>query len=133
MEAISLEKRLQSSGLSDVDFKSVSATLTGCRTHLVSLHTQAESLRTRMERCVGERRRRISEIKRYQSLLIELEQWLVEAQATITTEIRLTSARVVRDQIRASQVSILSGFGSSLDTRRTNSSASIHNIFLAEP
>ena len=105
MEAISLEKRLQSSGLSDVDFKSVSATLTGCRTHLVSLHTQAESLRTRMERCVGERRRRISEIKRYQSLLIELEQWLVEAQATITTEIRLTSARVVRDQIRASQVS----------------------------
>jgi len=32
-----------------------------------------------------------------------LEQWLGEAQATISMEIKLTSAKVVRDQIRASE------------------------------
>ena len=105
-EAISLEKRLQSSGLSDLEFKSLSASLTGCRTLLVTLHTQAEAQRTKIERSVLERRRRITELKRYQSLLIDLEQWLGEAQATISTEIRLTSAQVVRDQVRASQVSV---------------------------
>ena len=105
-EAISLEKRLQSSGLSDLDFKSLSASLTGCRTQLVTLHTQAEAQRTKIDRFVVERRRRVGELKRYQSLLIDLEQWLGEAQATISTEIRLTSVQVVRDQVRASQVSV---------------------------
>ena len=70
----------------------------------MTLHTQAESLTNKIERVVVERRKRISEIKRYQSLLIDLEQWLGEAQATLTTEIRLTSVQIVRDQIRASEV-----------------------------
>ena len=104
-DAISLEARLQSSSsTSDVDFKTLSASLTGSRTQLVSLHTQAESLTNKIERVVLERRKRINEIKRYQSLLIDLEQWLGEAQATLTTEIRLTSVQIVRDQIRASEV-----------------------------
>ena len=87
-----------------MDFKSLSASLTGSRTQLVSLHTQAESLRNKIERVVLERRKRINEIKRYQSLLIDLEQWLGETQATLTTEIRLTSVQIVRDQMRASEV-----------------------------
>ena len=104
-DAISLEARLQtSSSASDVDFKSLSASLTASRTQLVTLHTQAESLATKIERVVVERRKRISEIKRYQALLIDLEQWLGEAQATLSTEIRLTSVQIVRDQIRASEV-----------------------------
>ena len=104
-DAISLEARLQnSSSASDVDFKSLSASLTSSRTQLVTLHTQAESLTNKIERVVLERRKRINEIKRYQSLLIDLEQWLGEAQATLTTEIRLTSVQIVRDQIRASEV-----------------------------
>ena len=104
-DAISLEARLQSSSSdSDVDFKTLSASLTGSRTQLVTLHTQAESLTGKIERVVVERRKRITEIKRYQSLLIDLEQWLGEAQATLTTEIRLTSVQIVRDQIRASEV-----------------------------
>ena len=70
----------------------------------MTLHTQAESLTGKIERVVVERRKRITEIKRYQSLLIDLEQWLGEAQATLTTEIRLTSVQIVRDQIRASEV-----------------------------
>merc|ERR1712241_210996 len=103
-DAISLEARLQSSSSdSDVDFKTLSASLTGCRTQLVTLHTQAQSLSAKIERVVVERRKRITEIKRYQSLLIDLEQWLGEAQATLTTEIRLTSVQIVRDQIRASE------------------------------
>ena len=104
-DAISLEARLHSSSTgSDVDFKTLSASLTGSRTQLVTLHTQAESLTAKIERVVVERRKRITEIKRYQSLLIDLEQWLGEAQATLTTEIRLTSVQIVRDQIRASEV-----------------------------
>ena len=104
-DAISLEARLQtSSSASDVDFKSLSASLTASRTQLVTLHTQAESLATKIERVVVERRKRIGEIKRYQALLIDLEQWLGEAQATLSTEIRLTSVQIVRDQIRASEV-----------------------------
>eukprot|EP00090_Calanus_glacialis_P016241 TRINITY_DN25465_c0_g1_i1.p1 TRINITY_DN25465_c0_g1~~TRINITY_DN25465_c0_g1_i1.p1 ORF type:complete len:1826 (-),score=521.33 TRINITY_DN25465_c0_g1_i1:410-5347(-) len=103
-EAISIEARLQKlpSG-SDVDMMSLAATLTGNRTKLVTLHTQAEAQRARIERYMIERRKRVTEIKRYQSLLIDLEQWLGEAQATISTEIRLTSVKVVRDQIRASE------------------------------
>ena len=104
-DAISLEARLQSnSSASDVDFKSLSASLTGSRTQLVTLHTEAESLRNKIERVVLERRKRINEIKRYQSLLIDLEQWLGETQATLTTEIKLTSVQIVRDQMRASEV-----------------------------
>ena len=106
MEAIKLEQRLQSSGLSDVDFKSLSASLTACRTQLVTLHTKAEAQKNRIERLVLERRKRITEIKRYQALLLDLEQWVGEAQATITTEIRLTSVQIVKDQVRASQVGL---------------------------
>jgi hypothetical protein len=40
-----------------------------------------------------------------QSLLVDLELWLTETQATIATEIKLTSVQVVKEQIRASQVS----------------------------
>merc|ERR1711936_1077112 len=103
-EAISIEGRLQKvpSG-NDVDLMSLSAILTGNRTKLVTLHTQAEAQRARIERYMIERRKRIGEIKRYQALLVDLEQWLGEAQATISTEIRLTSVKVVRDQIRASE------------------------------
>merc|ERR1712013_550085 len=103
-EAISIEARLQKmpSG-SDVDMLALSATLTGNRTKLVTLHTQAEAQKGRIDRYMTERRKRIAELKRYQALLVDLEQWLGEAQATISMEIKLTSAKVVRDQIRASE------------------------------
>eukprot|EP00092_Neocalanus_flemingeri_P009172 GFUD01009873.1.p1 GENE.GFUD01009873.1~~GFUD01009873.1.p1 ORF type:complete len:2234 (-),score=822.51 GFUD01009873.1:392-6148(-) len=103
-EAISIEARLQKVPSSNnVDMKSLAATLTGNRTKLVTLHTQAEAQRARIERYMMERHKRINEIKKYQTLLIDLEQWLGEAQATISTEIRLTSVKIVRDQIRASE------------------------------
>jgi len=86
---------------------SLSATLTGNRTKLVTLHTQAEAQKARIERYMIERRKRITEIKRYQALLVDLEQWLGEAQATISMEIKLTSVKIVRDQIRASEVRVL--------------------------
>jgi len=37
-------------------------------------------------------------------LLMDLELWLTETQATIATEIKLTSKQAVKDQLRASQV-----------------------------
>jgi len=40
-------------------------------------------------------------MKKYQNMLIDLEQWVLEAQATIRTEIKLTNANIVREQIRA--------------------------------
>ena len=66
---------------------------------------------------MAERKKRVLEIKRYQALLVDLEAWLGEAQSTISSEIKLTSAKVVRDQIRASQVSnksLLSGLRSAI-------------------
>jgi len=103
-EAISIESRLQKlpSGM-DADMMAMAASLTGHRTKLITLHTQAESQRNRIERYINERKKRIVEIKRYQALLIDLEQWLGEAQATISSEIKLSSVKVVRDQIRASE------------------------------
>ena len=84
----------------------LSANLTSCKTKLVTLHTEAENVHSKIERYRDERRKRLNEIKRYQTLLIDLEQWLGEAQSTISTDIKLTTVKIVRDQIRASEVSL---------------------------
>merc|ERR1711874_616242 len=74
-----------------------------CRTRIVTLNTQALASKGRLEGYMAERKKRVVEIKRYQALLVDLEAWLGEAQSTISSEIKLTSAKVVRDQIRAGQ------------------------------
>merc|ERR1712029_1029889 len=104
IEADRIAKKLSQSSNQDIDIMTLSASVTGCKTQLVSLHTMAENHKTKMERCKSERKRRIQEIKKYQTLLIDLEQWLGESQSTISTEITLTSVKVVRDQIRASEI-----------------------------
>ena len=89
-----------------VDRQTLAASLTSCRTRIVTLNTQALASKGRLEGYMAERKKRVVEIKRYQALLVDLEAWLGEAQSTISSEIKLTSAKVVRDQIRASQVKI---------------------------
>merc|ERR1712192_253414 len=86
-----------------VDRQTLAANLTSCRTRIVTLNTQALASKGRLEGYMAERKKRVIEIKRYQALLVDLEAWLGEAQSTISSEIKLTSAKVVRDQIRASQ------------------------------
>merc|ERR1719193_1887123 len=86
-----------------VDRQTLAAKLTSCRTRIVTLNTQALVSKGRLEGYMAERKKRVVEIKRYQALLVDLEAWLGEAQSTISSEIKLTSAKVVRDQIRASQ------------------------------
>jgi len=86
-----------------VDRQTLAASLTSCRTRIVTLNTQALASKGRLEGYMAERKKRVIEIKRYQALLVDLEAWLGEAQSTISSEIKLTSAKVVRDQIRASQ------------------------------
>ena len=83
----------------------LSANLTSCKTKLVTLHTEADNVHSKIIQYRDERRKRLNEIKRYQTLLIDLEQWLGEAQSTISTDIKLTTVKIVRDQIRASEVS----------------------------
>ena len=83
----------------------LSANLTSCKTKLVTLHTEADNVHSKIIKYRDERRKRLNEIKRYQTLLIDLEQWLGEAQSTISTDIKLTTVKIVRDQIRASEVS----------------------------
>ena len=90
------------------DRQTLAASLTSCRTRIVTLNTQALASKGRLEGYMAERKKRVVEIKRYQALLVDLEAWLGEAQSTISSEIKLTSAKVVRDQIRASQVMIRS-------------------------
>ena len=89
----------------EIDFTTLSANLTSCKTKLVTLHTKADNIHSKIERYRDERRKRLNEIKRYQTLLIDLEHWLGEAQSTISTDIKLTTVKIVRDQIRASEVS----------------------------
>ena len=91
-----------------VDRQTLAASLTSCRTRIVTLNTQALASKGRLEGYMAERKKRVVEIKRYQALLVDLEAWLGEAQSTISSEIKLTSAKVVRDQIRASQVRVRS-------------------------
>ena len=83
----------------------LSANLTSCKTKLVTLHTEADNVHSKIIQYRDERRKRLNEIKRYQTLLIDLEQWLGETQSTISTDIKLTTVKIVRDQIRASEVS----------------------------
>ena len=106
-EAQSTEKKLgqETERGAAVDRQTLAASLTSCRTRIVTLNTQALASKGRLEGYMAERKKRVLEIKRYQALLVDLEAWLGEAQSTISSEIKLTSAKVVRDQIRASQVS----------------------------
>ncbi|XP_023348442.1 uncharacterized protein LOC111717154 isoform X2 [Eurytemora carolleeae] len=107
-DSAEIETRIQSAttehGAGVSDLQVVAAELAGLKTQLVSLGTQAESRRGRLDNYILERRRRVTEIKKYQSLLIDLEVWLNEVQATLTSDLRLTSLKVVRDQIRGCQV-----------------------------
>ena len=103
-EAQGVEKRLAAETGAAVDQQTLAASLTSCRTRLVTLNTEALNSKSRLDSYMAERKKRVAEIKRYQALLVDLEQWLGEAQSTISSEIKLTSAKVVRDQIRASQV-----------------------------
>ena len=89
----------------EIDFMTLSASLSSCKTQLVALRTKTENVLSKIVRNKDERRKRLHEIKRYQTLLIDLEQWLGEAQSTISMDIKLTTVKIVRDQIRASEVS----------------------------
>ena len=75
----------------------------------MTLHTIAETQNSKIERFKAERKKKVNEIKRYQAMLIDLEEWLGEAQGTIRTDIRLTTVKIVRDQIRASEVRTILG------------------------
>ena len=48
----------------------------------------------------------MEEVRRYQSLLMELEDWLSRTQTSLAADIQLANADVVRDQIRASEVGL---------------------------
>lgn len=99
-----MEQTLSESKNQDIDFTTLSANLTGCKTQIITIQTSAENLKSKIERHQSDRRKKLNEFKRYQSLLIDLEQWVGEAQSAISTEINLTNVKVVRDQIRASEV-----------------------------
>merc|ERR1712198_728894 len=103
-DAKKLEQTLSESRNQDIDFTTLSANLTGCKTQIITIQTSAENLKSKIERHQSDRRKKLNEFKRYQSLLIDLEQWVGEAQSAISTEINLTNVKVVRDQIRASEI-----------------------------
>ena len=87
------------------DYLTLSAELTGCKTQLVTLHTDCDKQLANTERQRSDKKKRLAELKRFQNILIELEQWLKEAQSSIKQELKLTSVEVVEKQIKASQVS----------------------------
>jgi len=90
--------------LSSADAGQLSAELSGLVTRLVNLETAGIARRSRLETYVKQRRKRIEQVKKYQCVLIELESWLEEAEATLSSDIKLTSAAQFKDQIRAAQL-----------------------------
>ena len=71
---------------SAVDRQTLSASITSCRTRIVTLNTQALASKGRLEGYMAERKKRVIEIKRNQALLDELSPhwmayyWLLSIQ-----------------------------------------------------
>ena len=107
-ETTSIESRMQDEVGLESDYLTLSAEVTGCKTQLVSLHTDCDKQLANTERQRNDKKKRLAELKRFQNILLELEQWLEEAQTSIKEELKLTSVEVVEKQIKASQVGFLS-------------------------
>ncbi len=96
---------------SDADAQSLSAAVTAARTRLVAARTEAERAAARAEREVAERTRRRRRLGEYQSLVLELEHWVLEARGKIGAAAKLASLRAVRDDIHAAEVNGLAILG----------------------
>jgi hypothetical protein len=55
---------------------------------------------------LGVQEKRLQEVMQYQTLLTDLEQWLITVNATLRTETQPTSPEAIRDQLLAHEVSI---------------------------
>ena len=106
--ASDLEARIAADGAdalgSDADAQALSVAVTGAKTRLVTARTQAEKAAAKAERAVAERRRRRRLLGEYQSLVLEMEHWTLEARGKADAAVKMSSLRAVRDDIHATEV-----------------------------
>ncbi len=106
--ASDLEARIAADGAdalgSDADAQAMSVAVTGAKTRLVTARTQAEKAAAKTERAVAERRRRRRLLGEYQSLVLEMEHWTLEARGKAAAAVKMSSLRAVRDDIHATEV-----------------------------
>ena len=92
----------------ETDLLELGSDVTAAKTQLVAARTAAEKCRVASERCLGERRRRAKELKDYQALVLDLEQWVLGAQGQLGAEIKMASVKAVRDNIQVAEVDLKS-------------------------
>ena len=103
-----LEKEIQRN-VEEPDSLILSASITSCKTQLVTLRTDSECQLTKNERSKKEKSRRLADLKRYQSILSELDTWLVTTQTSISSQIEISSVKIIKEQIRSCQVGLFKG------------------------
>lgn len=81
-------------------------TLKGLKAAIAQDKTTADKIRMSVENYVNERRKRNDEIKSYHNMLVDLEQWLLEAQGSLGAEIRMYTIKSVRENMKRHKVSI---------------------------
>jgi hypothetical protein len=68
----------------------------------------------------GIQEKRLQEVKQYQKLLTDLEQWLVTVKATLSIDVQPSSLQAIKDQLVAYEVGILKHDSVMLITKSVN-------------
>ncbi|TRY78862.1 hypothetical protein TCAL_15308 [Tigriopus californicus] len=74
--------------------------LKGLKLAIVQDKITADKIRMSVENYVNERRKRNDEIKSYHNMLVDLEEWLLEAQGSLGAEIRMYTIKAVRENMK---------------------------------
>ena len=88
----------------ELDVENLSKDVAEAKTSAVILRRDADKLRTLVEAYIRERRRRNEEIKQYQSLILDIEQWLLETQGRLGAEVKMSSIKAVRETLKGNEV-----------------------------
>ena len=82
----------------------MSSQVTAAKTDLVKSKTAAEKLRGQLELGLEERRKRNGELKKFQGLVSDLEQWLLSVQGQLGAEVKMANIKAVRDNLKVNEV-----------------------------
>lgn len=94
----------QPSGDQAPDLRTMSGELTKIKTDIVRTRTAAEKLRGNVEVCLGERKRRGAELKKFQGVVLDLEHWLLSTQGQLGAEVKMSNIKAVRDNLQVTEV-----------------------------
>ena len=103
-EADDLTRRLKGSAVTEIDLDVLKSDVHASKSSIVQLRTDAEQLRAMVEEYVGQRRRRREEVKKFQSTVVEIQQWLNQTRTTMCKEVKIYSIEDVNQNMRLNEV-----------------------------